>query len=176
MANQDNPHGLRPLMRTLGGGVPDVRTLSKVVGYGVALFQWDVVHRVTDGSIEAFASATPGTTLSSGVALNWAAASVASDHLVMVAPTAVFEAQDNNDTDGIAAADLGLNVNVEANAGSATTHVSGHELDESTANVSAARDLHMLSLLAVPDNAHTAWARIEVVFNLHRMASASVGV
>src|SRR5512139_1552657 len=98
MANVDNPHGLRPLARTLSGGMPWVQLFTKAVGYATAIFQHDAVNQVADGSIEA--SATPGTTLYSGVALNYGAASTATEHLVITSPDAIFEAQDDQAATG----------------------------------------------------------------------------
>lgn len=173
MANVDNPHGLM-FVGMDGPGFPMVQGLGKVVGYGTAFYPGDVVSRVADGSLEIIT--TPGTTLITGVNLDHGAASTATSHTVLVSSNALFEAQDNNDTDGIAAADLGFNINVEANAGSATKLTSGHELDESTANTTATLDLHMLELLNVPDNAHSGWARIVVKINAHRYGTATAGV
>lgn len=175
MANVDNPHGLRTLGRTLSGGCPYIQWFQKDASEAAAIFAQDAVNREADGNIEAN-SATPGTTLYSGVSLNHGAASTLTNHAVIVSPDAVYEAQDNNDTDGFAAVDLGLNVNIELNAGSSTTLLSGHELDESTANTTSTLDLHMLALLNVPDNAYGSFSRIEVVFNKHRMNPAVAGV
>lgn len=175
MPNVDNPHGLRPLGYCLGGGPPMIQYFSKDAAEGAAIFTWDAVNREADGNIEAN-SATPGSTTYSGVAMNYGAASKLTEHAVIISPDAVYEAQDNNDTDGFDAADMGLNVNIELNAGSAVTKQSGHELDESTADVTATLDLHMLDLLAVPDNAAGANSRVIVVFNKHRMNSQRVGV
>lgn len=182
MANVDNPHGLRPLMRTIHGGFIQVRQFTKDASEGNAIFQWDAVNREADGNIEAN-SATPGTTAYDGVSLNFGAASTLTLHQVIVSPGAVYEAQDNNDTDGFVAADMGLNVNIELNApdvpGPTTAGfvgISHHELDESTAATSSALDLHMLQLLNVPDNAEGAFSRVEVIFNKHRMSPATAGV
>lgn len=183
MANVNNKHGLRPLMRTLGGGVPVAQLMLKAVGEAAGIFIWDAVNRLADGSIEQD-SATPGTTLYSGVNLGpFGAALTATSHLIQISPDAVFEAQDDNDTDGIAAADLGLNINLNLSQPAITNPatagflgVSGHQLDEASAAVGAGLDMHMMALLNVPDNAHGANARIEVVFNKHRMAPAAVGV
>ena len=176
MANTDNPHGFFPCGHMFGVQ-EEVEPLSKVVGYGTAIFKYDVVHRVGDGSIEAAGTNfTPGTTAMSGVALNHGAASTATSHFVVVDPFCVFEAQDNNDTDGIAAADLGLNINLEANAGDANSKVSGHELDESTANTTSTLDLHLRRLFPISGNAHGSFARIEVISNRHRQHSLIAGV
>ena len=174
MANTDNPHGLRPIRHFMGAPFA-IAERSKDADEGTALFIFDAVNREDDGAIEA-ASATPGTTLYSGVNLNYGAASTATTHLVIEDPYVVFEAQDNNDTDGFAAADMGLNCNLELNAGSATTLLSGHELDESTINTTNSLDVHLLQKLADPNNAYGANCRIEILFNKHRMALGVAGV
>lgn len=175
MANVDNPHGLRPLMRCVDGGFPLTEQFDKDASEGTAIFMWDAVNRENDGNIEA-ASATPGTTLYSGVSLNYGAASTLTSHLVIVSPGAIFEAQDNADTNGFDAADMGLNANIELNAGSATTLLSGHEIDESTLNTTNSLDLHLWKLLDVPDNAAGSYSRVVVTFNKHRMALGVAGV
>ncbi len=91
MANVDFPHGIRPLGISLSGGPGTIEQFSKVVGYGTAIFVHDAINRVADGSIEA--SATPGTTLYSGVALDYGKASTATDHLCITNADALFEAQ-----------------------------------------------------------------------------------
>lgn len=175
MANVDNPHGLQPRGRTLSGGCPAVESYTKDANEAAAIFVFDAVHMQNDANIAA-AGASPGTTLYLGVALNHGAAASLTNHLVVVSPDALFEAQDNNDTDGVAAADIGLNGNIELNAGSATTKLSGHELDESTYNTTATLDVKLLRLLAVPDNAFGAFARIEIVFNKHMYATGVAGI
>ena len=174
MANRDNPHGLHSLGRTMGGGMPYVEQLSKAVGYGTAIFIGDAVNRVSGGSIEA--SATPGTTYYSGVALNYGALSTATDHLVITSPAALYEAQDNAVSAGVTAAQLGLNANLVLGAGSAVTQISGHEINETGIDVTNTLDVHLLRLYDAPDNAHGVNARIEIVFNKHRMDQLTVGV
>lgn len=174
MANVDNPHGLSNLGRTLAGGMPTIESFVKAVGFGTALFIGDAIARAADGTIDK--TITPGTTLFSGVNLNYGAASTATDHLVVTSPDALFECQDNNDTDGFVAADMGLNVNLELNAGSAVTQLSGHELDESTIQTTATLDVKLIRKYDVPGNEYTAWGRYEIMFNKHRMAPSMVGV
>ena len=175
MSNVDNPHGLRPLGWNLGGGPPIIQYFDKDASEGAAIFMFDAVNREADGNIEAN-SATPGTTNYSGVSLNHGAASTLTSHAVIISPDALYEAQDNADSDGFDAADMGLNVNLELNAGSSTTKQSGHELDESTLNTTDTLDVHVLALLAIPDNAYGSHGRFEIVFNKHRMNPSRVGV
>jgi len=175
MANRDNPHGLAPLMRTLAGGVPSVREYTKDASAGTAIFIHDVVNREADGNI--VAGGTPNTTTFQGVALNYGAASTLSKHLVMDSPNALFEAQDNADSDGFAAADMGLMCDLEFNAGNAYSLISGHEIDESAAaDTTTDLDVKLLRLLDVPDNAYGSHCRVEVVLNQHRLNPAVAGV
>ena len=173
MANLNNPHGLRPLGINLAGGAPYFEQLSKLASYATAIFQYDAVNRVSGGAIQA--SATPGTTTYTGVAMNYGAASTATDHLVCTDPTALYEAQEDGSA-GIAAADLGLNANLVLTAGNTLTKISKHQIAGSTKAVTSTLDVHLLSLLAVPDNAFGNNARIEFVFNKHRYAPGVAGV
>lgn len=174
MPNVDNPHGLISLGRTLAGGLPTIESFTKAAAFGTALFIGDAVARAADGTINT--TITPGTTLYSGVNLNHGAVSTLTDHLVVTSPDALFECQDNSDTNGFDAADMGLNVNIELNAGSAATQLSGHELDESTINTTATLDMKLIRLYGNPNNAYGSNGRFEVMFNKHRMANATVGV
>jgi hypothetical protein len=174
MANRDNPHGLAPLMRTLSGGFPSVREYSKDADEATALFINDVVSRDDDNNLAD--GGTPGTTTFQGVNLVHGAAATLTKHLVMDSPDALFEAQDDADTDGFAEADMGLNCNLVFGAGSATTLISGHELDEATINTTNSLDVHLLRKLDVPDNAYGSHVRVEIVFNKHRLNPGVAGV
>lgn len=172
MANRDNPHGFRPLMRSLSGG-PGASLMGahKLVGYGTALFIHDCITRVASGTklTQAISAAiTPGTTVIAGVNMTYGAVSTATDHLICpAAGYQVFEAQDNKDTDGIGVADLNKNFNVEMNAGNATTKISGHEIDESTINTTNTLDGKIVGIFRSPDNLIDAsgFVRAEVIFN-----------
>jgi hypothetical protein len=178
MSNVNNPHGFRPLGWNLGGGPPVIVLMSKAAGLGTAIYPFDLVARLADGSItSATASITPGTTLISGVALDYGALSTATDHLIMISPDALFEGQDNAGGAGILAADLQLNCNVIVSvAGTLATKKRGHQIADSTKDVTSTLDLHLLQLLNVPDNAFGPNARIVVVINKHRMNPGVAGV
>ncbi len=170
MANRDAPYGLQ--YNTINRGYPPVHgVFKKLAAYGTALFENDVVYGVLGASgsenkqaIQAWASATPGTTIPLGVCRNYAPASQASRHEVIVDKDAEYHCQDNNDTDGVAVGDIGKRGNIEAGAGSATTGYSGHELDESTLHASAYRDVLVKALYPDPLNAFGANARVIVKF------------
>lgn len=175
MANRDNPHGLAPLGRTLRGGVPSVRQYSKDASEGTAIFINDVVNREADQYI--VAGGTPNTTTFQGVSLDYGAGSTLTTHLVVDSPDALYEAQDNHDTDGLAEADMGLMCDLEFNAGSATTFISGHEIDESAAaDTTTDLDVKLLRKLDCPDNDYGAHCRVEIVFNQHRLNPGVAGV
>lgn len=173
MANVDHPHGFSPLLKTLGGGPAVIMTFGKDV-LQTAIFRNDIVEREADGNLAA--GGTPGTTRYMGVSLNYGATLTVTTHAVVVSPNALYEAQDNNDTDGFAAVDLGQNCDAEFNAGSTTTELSGHEIDESKIANTASLDLKLIALFDVPGNAHGANSRIEVVINKHRFGTEVAGV
>lgn len=177
MANVDSPHGLAVLRRR-GGGPLETEVFKKLVGDGVAMCKGDVCRQAagdaTFGPVITSGLTTPGTTLATGIALNYSPASTAADIWVWTDWDAVFEMQDNNDTDGFTAANNGLNGNIECTASTGKT--SAHELDESTIATSAARDVKCVALFAAIDNAYGSWARVECQWNQHRKGYGVAGV
>ncbi len=175
MANRDNPHGLRYVGRSLGGGYNSVVRKDKDVSEGTAIFRHDIVEMEADGNIAPGGS--PGTTRFYGVALNHGAALTATEHDVIWNPDALFVIQDNNDTDGVAAADIGTSLaNVELNTGSSLTLVSGHELDESTIANTSTLDLRLINLFRQTGNAFGSNADVVVVINKHLMNKETTGI
>jgi hypothetical protein len=182
MANVDNPHGFRPLNRSVVGG-PGAALMQchKLVGYGTALFIGDAVTRVASGTLKTpaiSAAITPGTTPVFGVNLVYGAATTATaTHLVIPASGGqMFEVQDDADTDGVEAASVNKNANIVLNAGSATTYISGHELDEATINTTNTLDLHILGLLQVEGNIFGSHARVMVTFNSDQLGNQIAGI
>ena len=173
MANVDNPHGLTPLCRTTDGGEVRVEEYTKDSSGG-NIFIHDVVTRETDGNITATGT-TPGTTVWEGVTLNYSATGVAGTHLVIINPNAQYVAQDNNDSEGFVTADQGLNANIELNAGSSTSFISGHEIDESTWNTTNTLDVKLHGLWPNPNNAYGPNADIIVSINKSRFGNATTG-
>lgn len=172
MANVNNPHGLRPLGRTLSGGFPTVDAYQKAVGDTQALYIFDAVSRAA-GYVTG--TSTPGTTLYSGVNLNPGIASALTDQLIMTSPDAMFEAQNGN---ALTIANMGANANLILNAPTITTAAtagytgySGHVLD--VASNTNTKDMHMHRLYSASDNAFGANQRIEVSFNRHALVAGS---
>lgn len=174
MANVNNPHGLRPLGRTLEGGFPTVEAFQKAAADTQALYTFDAVTRLA-GYVAAGAAITPGTTLYTGVNLIPGIASTLTDHLVMNSPTAMFEAQ-CSDTSTLAL--MGYNANLTLNNPSASTPASAGYTGISahivgTLVVTAAKDVHVHRLFTAADNAYGANSRVEVSFNRHALTPAS---
>ena len=180
MANVDNPHGFRPVGRNVYGGPSRCIQAYCLSGLGTAKFIGDACGKVTAGATEKFPvmtiAPTPGTTPFLGVNMTYGALSTKTYHTLIAAPGEVFEAQDNADTDGITAANVNCNCNIECNAGSATTHISGHELDESAVDATGTDDCEILGLYDVPDNAWGSHARVEVVFKRVGSTGGEIGV
>lgn len=171
MANMDWAHGLWPLT-TQHGGPYHTRQMIKDAAENAIIYPGDVISREDDGKITP--GGTPGTTLYDGVSLDYGAALTLTNHLVVVDPLCVFEAQD--DGDGLDEIDEGLNCNLVFNAGNSVTGRSGHEIDGSTKATSNALDLHLEGLLSVQNNNYGANARFEVLINKHRRAHGVAGV
>lgn len=173
MANKNNPHGLRPLGVCQSGGAPVIEPFSKLAAYATAIFRNDAVNRAADSGIQT--GGTPGTTLYSGVSLQYSPASTADTVLVMTSPDAIFEAQVNG---SLVEADLGLNANLLLTAGSALTKLSKHEINATGVATTGTLDVHLLRRHAVPvsQNDFGTNVRLEIVFNKHRMNPGVAGV
>lgn len=169
MANVNNPHGLRPLMRTHAGGQPQVEPYTKAAAYGSAIYKWDPVTLLA-GVLNGPASGiTPGTTRYLGVALNYSLASLLATMLVMDDPLALFEAQeDNSGASNAVAAKMGYNANLTTTAGATVTRDnSAVQVSGTSIATTSSLDVNILRLLNTPDNAYGAWARLELKFNKH---------
>ncbi len=181
--NVDAPHGFHYV--SINNPYPPLtRVYEKQSSQGTAIFQYDVVHQIAGVSgfdkapIEPFGTGTPGTTIPLGVAKNYGAASTRTRHSVIVDPRAEYEAQDDGDTDGLVAANMGLNALVSVGAGSTLTGYSGHEIDEAGIATSAtATDLKLLGLFPIIGNAFgSAHVRVLVKFNRLREGLNTAGV
>ncbi len=171
MPNRNKPMGLVPLSRSVTGGPIQTVSRPKVAGYGTRIRPFDVVNRVADGSLER--SITPGTTLISGVALNFGAASTATDHIIIEDPFQLFMAQAGGST-GLAEADAGFNANISL--GSTDVNFSDDIVDDGTEATGATLDLKIHDKLKQPDNAWGQYVKVVVSINKHRMNLATAGV
>ena len=172
MANPNNPHGLLWLGICFGGGQGHLGHLSKAASFASAIFRGDAVYRVAGGNLQN--DITPGTTLLTGVTLNYGAASTLTDHAVMESPDAIYECQT---LATMAAASMGKNANLSTSvAGNAVTKMSGMTIDDGTVATTATLDLHLIQSYQTLDNAYGAYARIEVMINKSRLSWGVAGV
>ncbi len=171
MANANNPFGFLPLGRSNAGGNLQYRERNVVVGYATAFRVGDLFNRVADGSIER--SITPGTTLISGVVITPNPASTAGNVLTLEDPNQILIAQANG---SLALADMGLNANCVL-ANTAGARKSEDMIDSATEAVSATLDFHLLERVDSPDNEFaSAYVKVAVMFNKHRMFNNQVGI
>jgi len=170
MANNNAPFGFRPTMRNIAGGptggcVP----AHKIAGYATALFMNDVVTHAAAGTkptVAIDAAITPGTTPVLGVNLIYGAASVATDHIVVLASGAIFEAQgDGTGATFFVAASLSKNANLALTAGNLALKSSKHQLSETSVAATNTLDCRLRGLLQTPDNVAGQYAKVFVSFN-----------
>ena len=174
MPNTDNPHGFALIGRTQGGGSIELEEFDKDASESSAIFPNDLCHQQADGNIAP--GGTPGTTIYTGVSMNYGAADTLTKHLLAAQPDALFEAQDNDDSTGLLAVDMGQNANAVFGAGDAVRIKSGHEINISGHAATATLDLRLLRLHKAVDNAFGPHARIEVLINKHTRAYGAAGI
>jgi len=170
--NTNGPHGLNPTMRSIFGGPVETQEFQKLANVSTAIFRNDAVCVVTGGNIQ------PGrATAFIGVSLDPGKVSTLTTHRVVLAPCAVFDAQDNDASVGLLLADRGKNANLTvATAGNAATMMSGHMIDKSTVAVTNTLDVQLHRLLEAADNFVGPYARFELSFNIHFWVNGRTGV
>lgn len=193
MANDDAARGLVPV-RNLRGGFIRLGKYTIASAYATALYRGDPVALV--GSGRSIQIATAGATnLVLGAfkgcrykkntgefiySAYWPASQVATDieALVWDDPQTVFRIQCDTGT-SLAAADIGLNMDLVSGTGSATTGNSGWEADISTKATTANLQLKTLGLSETYNsdksaNAYGEHAKIDVLINQHALFAAGV--
>jgi hypothetical protein len=169
MANPNAPFGFRPTMRTLSGAQGSISPAHKIAGYGTALFMNDAVTHAAAGTkptIAIDAGITPGTTAVLGVNLIYGAASVATDHIIVLADGAVFEVQgDGTGATFLVAASLSKTANIALTAGNTGLRLSKHSLSETSLAGTNTLDLKVRGLVQSPSNILGQYAVVFVTFN-----------
>lgn len=197
MANNNAPFGMKPVQHLTGGVIgPNKMNYTIASGYGTDLFIGDPVDisgtgangrsgivRATAGDTNKILGTFAGCSYknASGQPVwsqYWPASTVATDIQAYVFddPNLLFEVQ--CDSTGVANADIGLNANLEAGSGSATTFLSGFLLDASAGMATTATfQLRIRGFSQDPSNdiASAAYVKALVSINNHRNANAVVG-
>jgi len=183
MANEDKPHGFRPIRMT--NGLPycgQGESYSVDASNGTAIFVGDVIMAEADGNV---APATAGSAQVIGVCVGvkvdrstgatehpgYLPASTAGTIQVEGGPDVVFEAQEDSVSSDLALIDVFSGVDHVAGAGSTTTGVSAHEIDSDSTTTSGT--FRVLRLYSAPDNEVGTNARWEVVLTEHTFNAAT---
>lgn len=164
------------LVQMTSDGYPDVYAAGETqllgVCVGVLPVQPQMVGTKTEGYLS---SSTP--TLHPG---GYSAANATDTILVCVAPDAIYEMQEDGDTDPIELADIGQNIEIINGGGSTTTGFSGMELDSDTHNTTNTLPLRLIGIVDRPDNewvsggqAYTRWL---VTPANHSFSGLNVGI
>jgi len=169
MANSNTPFGFRPTGRTVSGASGSLVPAHKLVGYATALFVNDAVTHAAAGTkptLAIDAAITPGTTPVLGVNIQYGAASLATDHTIVLAKDAVFCVQgDGSGATFLVAASLQKCANIVLTAGNASLKSSKHSISETSLAATNTLDCKVRGLYQSPDNALGQYARVFVTFN-----------
>lgn len=161
MANTFAPFGLR-LVQNEGKEFQGRRYVKKS---GNAIYPGDAVKQASTGDVDVAAA---GDALL-GVALEYKAASSTDSILICDDPAAVFEIQADN---LVAAADVFQNSNITATAGDSALLRSKQDLDVASFGTGSTKQLKILGLSAIGENAYGSYARMLVKINVHTLKSA----
>lgn len=191
MANTNVARGLVPVCMADGSPFNGATTLANAPSsYATALYIGDPVK----WSGTADAAGVPGVTLSaagetiSGVVVGfqdatsmtagYGAASTTRYPLLACGQDILFEIQEDGVGGAIAAADIGLNADLVAAAGSSYTKDSGYMLDTSTKAATATLQVRIKRLAQRPDNEIGTNAKVLVTLNntTESPGTASVGL
>ncbi|MBT9167526.1 MAG: hypothetical protein DDT19_00864 [Syntrophomonadaceae bacterium] len=179
MANINAPIGLWPVRHLTGG---EIRTRRYKVRSGMTIFRGDPVVADPAGVVSV-APAAPGPALV-GIAAEHVVGVVSttwvglSDILVYDDPFIVFGCQSDS-SGSIAEADIFMNAQFRVGAGSATTRLSGYELDRASLSTLATHPLRVIGLCDTrdPRNAWGLHTDLEVLLNVHLYKSGgTIGI
>lgn len=192
MANVDSPFGLKPVAHRNGAPYNgSFRYYSIAAGDGTATFIGDLVTlagtsqtiggRIYSDVVQSatgnvFTGVVVGVVPVTQDSLRHRAAST--QRILMVAddPDLVFEIQEVSGGTALTANDAGLNANIVVAAGSATTALSGIELNNGTEATTNTLDVHIIGPVNRADNEigeHCKWL---VTINRHQHANQVAGI
>ncbi len=188
MSNVNSPFGFQPLMVELSGAPSRTRQYGKPASDSNAIFQWDLLQKVTGGianelapagnlvpTVQSGTQGTPGTTYWIGVAINYGKASTLTYHTVIDGPNALFRVQADS-TVIATGSHIGKNANVTNNAGSTTTGLSAMVIAGAGIATTNTLDLRLMKVSDIVPNAEGAYAIVEVTINKHELGKGIAGV
>jgi hypothetical protein len=192
MANADAARGLIPVRNAHGGSYNcALRAYTARSDYAQALFVGDPVVKsgladangrpgcvlATAGATNAITGVIVGFEDPASMALGYGAASTQRTILVNDDPDALFEIQEDSAGAATALADVGLNVDLIAAAGSTSFRTSGWMADSSTKAVGATLQLKIVGFQERADvEPAVAKSKLLVKINLHTESPHTVGL
>lgn len=165
MANANNPFGFA-LIKTEG---KECRVKKYAKTTGAALFPGDAVKLVSAGTVSVAAAGDAIV----GIAAEYVA-SAGAEIMVYDDPEAEFMVQCEGGA--FAAADVGQNINIAANAGDSTLKQSNHTVDIATLATTSTHQFKILGLMDRGENAVGNYAIVRVKPNSHQFKAGVTGV
>lgn len=191
MTNANTAFGARPVRYSSGAPYNGAcRTYYVPTGQATNMFIGDPVIIAGDGDADGVPTitiATAGTTnritgfivgfrpSSTIIANGYRLASTAEYVLVADDPDLIWEMQEDAVGGALAAVDISLNADLISGTGSATTHLSGWQLDTSTKATTAGLQMRIIGFVQRPDNAIGANAKVLVRINEPTEIGAAAG-
>lgn len=179
MANANRPKGALPVRSLNGNTAIPVNPYTVDASNATAIFLGDFVAREADGNITPAAAGGVILGVAIGVADDYdnltrrhLAASTAGTVMVVDDPEIIFEVQEDDGGTALTSAARGANVEIVAGAGSTTTDISAHELDQDSVTAATAQ-LRLLQLSPREGNAYGDNADWEVLINEHAYTTAA---
>lgn len=171
MANEDNARGFWPTRHLAGG---EIRTEELVLTTGATAYQGDLLKVVAAGTVEP--SGADDGIIVIGVAAEYVSDSGSAGGKkikVYADPYIAFGVQADSGTSPTSA-DVFATANHVAGSGSATTKMSGHELDAS--DIGTGGQLEIIGIIDRPDNSWGEHVDLEVRIAEHKRNAAVAGV
>jgi hypothetical protein len=192
MANADSPFGLKPVRHRNGAPYNGAaRVYSVAAGDGTAIYVGDLVTAagtaqtisgvvyqdvVQSATGDVFQGVVVGVLPVTQDSLKYRAASTQRLLLVADDPDLIFEIQEVSGGTPLAANDIGFNANIVVGSGSATTGLSGMELNNSGEATTNTLDVKIQGFVNRVDNEIGEHAKWLVAINRHRYANQVAGV
>ena len=182
MANADSPSGARPVRHINGSTAIPSNSYSVDSSNSTAIFIGDFIIREADGNVAPYSVTTGGNLLGVCVGVEdgydnltqrYLAASTAGNIMVADDPDLIFEIQEDSGGTALTSAARGANCDVVANAGSTSTSMSAHEIDQSQITAAVAQ-LRLHRIVPREDNAYGEHAKWEVMINEHELRSVDL--
>lgn len=172
MSNVNDPKGLYPIRHLCGGVISPSRY---VMTASTTVFKGDVLKVVANGTVEPAAAGDGLIIVGVSAEYKVAPATGITHVLVYDDPYIVFGVQANLHSGTVGQADVFATANHIVAAGSASTGLSGHQLN--TSNIGTGAQLKIVGKIDTPDNDFGVnYVELCVIFNQHLYKAAVAGV